>query len=95
MRNKHFLRDANGNVLAVVTLTVAAIIGTIGLAISDDSLDAAQWSAVSIAHAVAVPPDAKNAENAAVARRDATDLRATANWTADESAHGTRPDAAH
>ena len=92
MRNEHFLRDANGNVLAVVTLTVAAILGTIGLAISDDSLDAAQWSAVSIAHAVAVPP---NAKNAAVARRDATDLRATANGTADELAHGTRPDAAH
>ncbi len=94
MRNEHFLRDANGNVLAVVTLTVAAIFGTIGLAISDDSFfDATQWSAVSTAHAVAVTPDSKDAQ--AVARNNATDARATGNWSADESAQGTRPDAAH
>ncbi|MGI9025182.1 MAG: hypothetical protein ACR2GP_06310 [Burkholderiaceae bacterium] len=91
MQNEHFLRDANGNVLAVVTLTVAAIFGTIGLAISDDSLDATQWSAVSMAHAIAVAPDAKNA----VTRKDAADPRATVNWDADESARGTPPDAAH
>lgn len=93
MRNKHSLRDANGNVLAVVTLTVAAIVGTIGLAISDDSPEATQWSAVSMAHAVAMAPGATSAK--VVARQDADDRRATGNWSADGSAHGTRPDAAH
>ncbi len=78
-------REVNGNVLAVVTLTVAAILGTIGLTVSDDSFDTASWSVVATAHAVAAPPH----------ERVATEVRPAEGWSADESAQGMRPDTAH
>ena len=85
MKSKHSFRDADGSVLAVVTLLVAAVLGTLGVTLSDESFDTTQWSAVSSAHAVAGPVDAPNAIAAT----------AGAEWNADESAQGTRPDAAH
>ncbi len=93
MKIDRFISDANGNVLAVVALTVAAIFGSIGLTMSDDSFDTAQWSAVSAANAVAVSPDGK--DPTLDAGKDAVDPRATGSGFADESAQGTRPDAAH
>ncbi len=88
MQSYRFLRDADGNVLAVVTLTVAAIFGTIGLAMSDDSFDIAPWSAVTSAHAVPASSDSKDAKLGA--GKDADEGRG-----ADQSAPDTRPDAAH
>ena len=85
MQVDRFLRDADGSVLAVMTLVVAALFGTLGLTMSNDSLDTTQWSAVSSAHAVAPSADGK----------DSTEARASEVWSADESAQGTRPDAAH
>ena len=85
MKTEHFFRDADGSVLAVVTLLVAAILGTLGLTLSDESFDTTQGSAVSSAHAVAAPVDVPNVIAAS----------ASAEWNADESAQGTRPDAAH
>ena len=85
MKSYRFIREANGNVLAVMTLVVAALFGALGLTMSDDSLDGTQWSAVSSAHAVAASPEAK----------DASQTRPAEAWSADESAQGTRPDAAH
>ena len=85
MKIEHFLRDADGSVLAVVTLLVAAMLGTLGLTLSDESFDATRWSAVSSPHAVVAPVDAP----------DAIAASASAEWNADESAQGTRPDAAH
>lgn len=70
MQNHRFLRDANDNVLAVVTLTLAAILGTIGVAIGDDSFDSAQVAAVVSAHATAA--DAKDTRF--VAGRDAASV---------------------
>ena len=85
MKIYRFLRDADGSVLAVVILVVAALIGTLGLTMGNSSFDTTQWPAVSSAHAIVLPPDAK----------DSTDARARDTWLADESAQGTRPDAAH
>ncbi len=84
MKSYRFIRDANGNVLAVMTLVVAALFGALGLTMSDDSFDGTQWSAVSSAHAVVASP-----------ARDASRTRPAEVWSADESAQGTRPDAAH
>lgn len=85
MKIDRFLREADGNVLAVVTLTIAAIFGTIGLTMNPDSFDTAQWLVVTSVHAVAPPPDGKVA----------TDVRPGEGWSADGSAQATRPDAAH
>ena len=76
MKIDRFLRDIDGNVLAVVTLTVSAIFGTIGLTVSDESFDAAPpWSASSPARAVTSSPKDKNVP--LVARKDATGVRMT------------------
>lgn len=84
METNRFLGEANGNVLAVVTLVIASLLGTVGLTMNDEVLDGVQWSAVSSANA----------------RDDATriktsELRANDTWAADDSAQGTRPDASH
>lgn len=76
MKIDRFFRGIDRNVLAVVTLTVFAIFGTIGLTVSDDSFDAGSpWSAISPAHAVASSPEDKNVP--LVARKDATGVRVT------------------
>ena len=102
MQSNRFLREANGNVLAVVTLVIASLLGIIGLTTSDEPLDRTQWSAVSSAHAGAAA--SSGTREASVARNDATRIdaadeaariRATEAWSADDSAQGTRPDAAH
>ena len=99
MKTDRFLRDADGNVLAVVTLVIASLLGTVGLTMGDEPLDTTGWSAVSTAHAgAAASNDARVARDGVLQIKpaeDATNIHATEVWNADESAQGTRSEAAH
>ncbi len=84
MQSHRFLREADGNVLAVVTLTVAAIFGTVGLTMNPDSLDTAPWTVAASAHAVVPAPDGTSA----------TKRQPDEGQSAGRSAQATRSDAA-
>lgn len=85
MKVDHFFRDVDGSVLAVVTLVAAAFFGTIGLTLGDGPFASPAWSDSTAADAVVMPAGVQNA----------TEIRPDPIWSADESAQGTRPDAAH
>lgn len=72
-------------VFAMVMVLVGC--GAIGIATGGSPFDASEWPTVSTPD-MATPPDyADNGKLVAKA--------ATADWSADDSAQGTRPDAAH
>ncbi len=85
MKVDHIFRDADGSVLAVLTLVAVALFGTLGLTLGDGPFASSAWSDSTAADAVVMPAGVPNA----------TEIRPDQIWSADESAQGTRPDAAH
>jgi len=81
------IRKADRIVVFVMVMVLVGC-GVIGIATSDASFDTSEWSSASSPAATPVPVGSDDGKLVA-------SKAATADWMADDSAQGTRPDAAH
>ncbi len=87
------IRNTDTRVIALIVVVLAGLIGVLGFALSDPTVDLAQIHPIQTAHAghfSTAQPAAGTAD-----RKTTPPVTPEENWAADESSHGLRPDAAH
>ena len=86
------LESTDYQTIAVMVAILAGLVGLLGFAINDPTVDLAQVQPIVVAHTNAAtgPEAAPSSATGAPAVKSPEE-----NWAPDESSHGMRPDAAH